>query len=52
MSASSAEIPVVTYIWQHPAWPHWRYDLTRLATPLAQVRHAQSWPEEVITNFP
>ena len=32
---------MVTYIWQHPAWPHWRYDLTRLATPLAQVRHAQ-----------
>ncbi|MFZ1575526.1 MAG: Fic family protein [Chromatiaceae bacterium] len=32
---------MVTYIWQHPAWPHWRHDLTRLATPLAQVRHAQ-----------
>ncbi len=32
---------MVTYIWQHPAWPHWRYDLTRLATPLAQFRHAQ-----------
>ena len=32
---------MVTSIWQHPAWPHWRYDLTRLATPLAQVRHAQ-----------
>ena len=32
---------MVVYIWQHPAWPHWRYDLTCLATPLAQVRHAQ-----------
>ncbi len=32
---------MVTYSWQHPAWPHWRHDLTRLATPLAQVRHAQ-----------
>ena len=29
------------YIWQHPDWPIWRYDVTRLATPLAQVRHDQ-----------
>jgi Fic family protein len=32
---------MATYIWQHPDWPNWRYDITRLAAPLATVRHAQ-----------
>lgn len=32
---------MTTYIWQHPDWPNWRYDMTRLATPLATVRHVQ-----------
>lgn len=32
---------MATYIWQHPDWPNWRYDMTRLATPLALVRHVQ-----------
>lgn len=30
-----------TYIWQHPDWPHLRYDLAALAAPLAKVRLAQ-----------
>lgn len=30
-----------TYIWQSPDWPSWRYDLTRLAEPLAVVSRAQ-----------
>jgi Fic family protein len=30
-----------TYIWQLSDWPDWRYDLTALAGPLAQVSHAQ-----------
>ncbi len=30
-----------TYIWQSPDWPHWRYDLSVLAEPLAVVSHAQ-----------
>ncbi|MFC5460745.1 Fic family protein [Massilia niabensis] len=30
-----------TYIWQVPDWPDWRYDLTVLASPLAQVSQAQ-----------
>ncbi len=30
-----------TYIWQSPDWPHWRYDLSVLAEPLAGVSHAQ-----------
>lgn len=29
------------YIWQASDWPHWRYDLARLAEPLASVSHAQ-----------
>ena len=29
------------YAWEQPAWPAWRYDLTRLTMPLAAVRHAQ-----------
>jgi Fic family protein len=29
------------YIWQAADRPHWRYDLAALATPLAEVRHAQ-----------
>ncbi|MDC6166826.1 Fic family protein [Paucibacter sp. XJ19-41] len=29
------------YIWQHPQWPHWRYDLAQLAAPLARVSQAQ-----------
>jgi Fic family protein len=29
------------YIWQAPDWPNWRYDLARLATPLADVSQAQ-----------
>ncbi|MFI3157484.1 MAG: Fic family protein [Methylococcaceae bacterium] len=32
---------MTTYIWQHPDWPNWRYDMTRLATPLVMVRHVQ-----------
>jgi Fic family protein len=30
-----------TYIWQAPDWPVWRYDLSRLASPLAEVSRAQ-----------
>jgi Fic family protein len=30
-----------SYIWQAPDWPNWRYDLAALASPLAQVSHAQ-----------
>lgn len=30
-----------TYIWQADDWPHWRYDLSALAGPLAEVSHAQ-----------
>jgi Fic family protein len=30
-----------TYIWQAPDWPAWRYDLSRLAGPLADASHAQ-----------
>jgi Fic family protein len=30
-----------TYIWQAPDWPAWRYDLTALAGPLADVSRAQ-----------
>ena len=29
------------YIWQRPDWPHWRYDLAALASPLAEVSRAQ-----------
>ncbi|GMV30583.1 MAG: hypothetical protein AMXMBFR59_27080 [Rhodanobacteraceae bacterium] len=29
-----------TYIWQAKDWPHWRYDLSVLAGPLAEVSHA------------
>jgi Fic family protein len=29
------------YIWQQQDWPHWRYDLPRLAGLLAQVHYAQ-----------
>jgi Fic family protein len=32
---------MATYIWQQPNWPDWTFDLTRLAAPLASVRHAQ-----------
>lgn len=32
---------MTTYIWQRPDWPNWRYDMTRLAAPLAMVRHVQ-----------
>lgn len=32
---------MATYIWQQSDWPNWRYDLTRLAAPLAMVRHVQ-----------
>lgn len=28
-------------VWGLPTWPAWRHDLTRLAIPLAAVRHAQ-----------
>lgn len=30
-----------SYIWQAPDWPNWRYDLTALASPLAEVSQAQ-----------
>mgnify|MGYP000411421253 CR=1 FL=1 len=29
------------YIWQLPDWPHFTYDATTLAAPLAQVHRAQ-----------
>jgi Fic family protein len=29
------------YIWQATDWPQWRYDLSKLAVPLAEVSHAQ-----------
>lgn len=29
------------YIWQAPDWPQWRYDLSALAEPMAQVSRAQ-----------
>ena len=29
------------YLWQADDWPNWRYDLTALAGPLAEVSHAQ-----------
>ena len=29
------------YIWQAPDWPRWRYDLSALAEPMAQVSRAQ-----------
>ena len=29
------------YIWQASDWPQWRYDLARLAEPMASVIHAQ-----------
>lgn len=29
------------YIWQHNDWPEWRYDLSVLAAPLADVSRAQ-----------
>jgi len=29
------------YIWQQSGWPNWRYDIERLATPLASTRHVQ-----------
>ena len=29
------------YIWQAPDWPHWCYDLSALAEPMAQVSRAQ-----------
>lgn len=30
-----------SYIWQSPEWPNWRYDLSVLSEPLAQVSLAQ-----------
>lgn len=30
-----------TWIWQHPDWPHFRWDVARLAAPLAGARLAQ-----------
>lgn len=32
---------MTTYIWQHPEWPDWTFNATRLAAPLGSVRHAQ-----------
>lgn len=29
------------YIWEQPDWPNWCCDMTRLARPLAAVRHSQ-----------
>jgi len=29
------------YLWQQPDWPHWRYDIRRLAGLLGRVHHAQ-----------
>jgi Fic family protein len=31
------------YIWQQPDWPHWAYDLKRLAPLLARVHQAQGY---------
>ncbi len=31
----------LTYIWEVPDWPEWRFDLGALATPLAEVSRAQ-----------
>ncbi|HES76139.1 MAG TPA: DUF4172 domain-containing protein [bacterium] len=30
-----------THIWPSEAWPHWTYDLTALAEPMAALSHAQ-----------
>jgi Fic family protein len=30
-----------TYLWQHPDWPHWRYDLLTLGHDLARVSFHQ-----------
>ena len=30
-----------TYIWQHPKWPHFTWDVEQLAKPLAEVRMKQ-----------
>ncbi len=30
-----------TYIWQDPAWPEWRYDLSRVTSALTDVAQAQ-----------
>jgi len=30
-----------TYLWQASDWPHWRYDLSTLADPMARVSRAQ-----------
>ena len=30
-----------TYLWQASEWPHWRYDLSTLADPMARVSRAQ-----------
>lgn len=30
-----------SYIWQAADWPKWRYDLSLLAVPLAEVSRAQ-----------
>ncbi|KND57628.1 Fic family protein [Candidatus Burkholderia verschuerenii] len=30
-----------TYIWEAPDWPDWRYDMSRLAEPLADVSREQ-----------
>ncbi|MDR3100527.1 MAG: Fic family protein [Paraburkholderia sp.] len=30
-----------TYIWQAEDWPHWRYDLAKLAEPMAEASRAQ-----------
>ena len=29
------------YIWQHPDWPNWQFDLGTLVVPLTLVRHGQ-----------
>ena len=32
---------MIRYIYQHPDWPHFRWDDTTLSSPLAAVRHKQ-----------
>jgi len=32
---------MTTFLWQHPDWPDWTFNSTRLASPLGSVRHAQ-----------
>ena len=39
------------YLYQHPKWPHFHFDLERIADPLAQVRHLQGWLLGRVTDW-